>query len=100
MNEVIALGERKKRVQQSRSSSTFHHDLVQCIAIFFLRAMTVERQLRSSKHDRDGGSQVVRGICGKLTKSGDCGLEACQQLIPGDSEILNLILRRWYGKTL
>src|ERR1700722_9291982 len=61
--------------------------------------MAMKGELRCCQHDCDGSSEIVRRVRRELAEAGDRCLKSGEQLVPGDSEILNLVLCGWYGKT-
>ena len=62
VNEVVALREGEKCVEESRCSATLGDDLGESVAILLFGAMAVKRELRGGKHDGDGGSEIVGGV--------------------------------------
>src|SRR5277367_3987378 len=84
VDEVIALREGQKCVEEGGSSPALGDDLSERVPIFFFGAMAMKRELCGREHDSDGGPKIVRGVGRELTEARNGGLESCEELIPGN----------------
>ena len=100
VDKVVALREGKERVEERGGSAALSDDLGEGIAVLFFGAMAVKRELCGREHDSDGGSKIVGSVGGKLTEPRDGGFEPCQELIPGDGEVLDFIFCCWDREAL
>ena len=99
VDEVVAAGEGEERVEEGGGGAALGDDLAEVFAVLGLGAVVaVEGELRGGEHDGDGGSEVVRGVGGELAETGDGGLEAGEELVPGDGEVLDFVLGRGDGE--
>jgi hypothetical protein len=70
VDEVVAAGEGEERVEERGGGAALGDDLAEVLSIFgFSAVATVERELRGSEHDGDGGSEIVRGVGGELAEA-------------------------------